>query len=65
MISTDQLFEEDFKPQWMVNKERRERESLFEAIQVKTDFQYRQAAKEKNQRIIDRFPPKNPIVPKD
>lgn len=39
-------------------------DAVLDSIMATAEKKYREEAKRKNQRIIARFPPKHPIVPK-
>lgn len=54
MITTDQLFQEPFKPAWLIRKERLVQESLDDALLVRTNYAYQKAAEECRRRIAGR-----------
>ena len=54
MITSEQLFTEDFVPEWMTRKQRLALESLEQALVVSSNFNYRESAAESRLRIAAR-----------
>lgn len=54
MITTDELFNEDFKPEWLTRKERLVQESLDQAVTAATNYKYQLEAAESRRRIAGR-----------
>lgn len=52
MITNEQLFQEDFKPQWLAQKERLVKESFDYAVTVAVELKWKELARESELRII-------------
>lgn len=61
MLTIDELFAEDFKPQWLAEKERFEYESYLYATSVIINFNWRKNAEAINKRVASRYKPKKPV----
>lgn len=58
-ITIEQLFKDDFKPQWLSQKEAQVQESLRIATTVAVDYKWRKEAEETIKRISARVTSKN------
>lgn len=56
-ITNDQLFQEDFKPQWLITKEQAIKESLENAVTVEVEYKWRLLAQETVKRISAKHQP--------
>ncbi len=54
-VSVEKLFTEEFKPQWQVMKEAAELRSIYDALYVTVDFNYRKNAEEARRALSERY----------